>query len=76
MMKTNPVEHAMVAIRAFLRARPDSADTVTGIQRWWISWPGFAGSADDTQTALERLETLGEVERFKIGSSIIWRRKK
>lgn len=68
------VDYAEAAIRAFLAERPDSADTLEGIHRWWIRWPGLAESPVVTQVALERLENTAEVERFKIGNSIVWRR--
>lgn len=72
----NTIEYAMAAIRQFLRERPDSADTLQGIHAWWIRWPGLEESVLVTQTALERLEAEGEVEQLKVGSSIIWRRKR
>lgn len=62
------------AIRAHLATRPDSADTLEGIHRWWIQWPGLAESPVVTQIALERLAAAGEIEFFKIGNSILWRR--
>lgn len=70
------VDYAEAAIRAFLAERPDSADTLEGIHRWWIRWPGLAESQVVTQVALERLENTAEVERFKIGNSIVWRRRR
>ncbi|HBK56405.1 MAG TPA: hypothetical protein DDZ76_09010 [Xanthomonadales bacterium] len=73
-MDNRLVEFAEAAIRSFLIARPDSADTVDGIHRWWIQWPGLAESPVVTQIALERLEQAGEVEHFRIGTSILWRR--
>lgn len=68
------VAFAENAIRKFLAERPDAADTFDGVHRWWICWPGLAESPVVTQVALERLEAAGEVERFRIGSSILWRR--
>ncbi len=75
-MDRHLVEFAEAAIRAFLAERPDSADTVDGIHRWWIRWPGPAESQVVTGIALERLESMGEVERFRIGDSILWRRRR
>jgi len=62
------------AIRDYLRERPDSADTLEGIHRWWIRWPTMPESQVLTEIALERLEVAGEVERFRIGDSVVWRR--
>lgn len=76
MTEDNTIEYAISAIRRFLGERPDSADTLEGIHSWWIRWPGLEESSLVTLTALERLEALGEVEQLKLGSSVIWRRKR
>ena len=70
------VAFAEAAIRDFLAERPDSADTLDGVHRWWIRWPGLAESHVITQIALEHLETAGVVESFKVGNSILWRRQR
>lgn len=62
------------AIRDYLAQRPDSADTLEGVHRWWIHWPGLAESPVVTQIALERLVAAGEIESFIIGNQILWRR--
>lgn len=62
------------AIRVYLAERPDSADTVEGIHRWWILWPGLPESPVVTQIALERLETAGEMEPVDVGNQVLWRR--
>ena len=62
------------AIRVYLAERPDSADTVEGIHRWWILWPGLPESPVVTQIALERLETTGEMEPVDVGNQVLWRR--
>ena len=67
---------AELAIRRFLTQRPDSADTLDGIHRWWIQWPGEEESSLCTLTALERLQASGEVEQFRAGSNVLWRRKR
>lgn len=70
------IDFAMTAIRQFLTERPDSADTLEGIHRWWIRWPFLEESSLCTLTALERLEAAGDIERFSAGSNILWRRKR
>jgi hypothetical protein len=63
------------AIREYLRERPDSADTLEGIHRWWIRWPDRPESPALTEIALERLEAEGLVERFRVGHNVVWRRR-
>ena len=70
------VAFAENAIRAYLADRPDSADTLEGVHRWWIRWPGLAESPVVTQIALERLATTGEVESLDVGNHILWRRRR
>lgn len=62
------------AIRDYLARRPESADTLEGVHRWWIRWPERPESRVLTEVALERLEAAGVVERFRIGDSVVWRR--
>ncbi len=62
------------AIRAYLALRPESADTLEGVHRWWIRWPELAESPVVTQIALERLVAAGEIESFNIGNHMLWRR--
>jgi hypothetical protein len=64
------------AIRDYLRERPGSADTLEGIHRWWIRWPERPESQAVTEIALERLEAEGLVERFRVGSNVVWRRRR
>lgn len=73
-MDAQLVAFAENAIREFLAERPEAADTLDGVHRWWIVWPGLAESPVVTQVALERLEAAGDVECFKVGNSILWRR--
>lgn len=76
MHEHNMIDYAISAIRRFLQERPDSADTLEGIHSWWIRWPELEESSMVTQTALERLQAGGEVEQIKLGSRVIWRRRK
>jgi hypothetical protein len=76
MNEDNTIDYAISVIRRFLSERPDSADTLDGIHRWWIRWPRLEESSLVTLAALERLESVGEMEQIKVGSSMIWRRKK
>ena len=67
------VAFAENAIRDYLAKRPDSADTIEGVHRWWIRWPDLAESPVVTQVALERITASGEIESVSIGNQIIWR---
>jgi hypothetical protein len=70
------IQFAQNEITAFLSQRPESADTLEGIHRWWIRWPGLPESPVITEMALERLENLGIVERLLVGNSVIWRARR
>lgn len=69
------IEFAKRAIRDVLRERPDAADTLEGIHLWWIRWPSHPESRVVTEIALEQLEAEGELSRFRIGNSVVWRRR-
>ena len=68
------VAFAESAIRDHLVARPESADTLEGIHRWWIAWPESEVSPIVTRSALERLLAAGEVETMTVGRNVLWRR--
>jgi hypothetical protein len=58
------VERTLVEIRRYLAAHPGATDTVAGIMSWWLhEEPSAAGSLADVESALDRLEADGEVER-------------
>jgi len=61
-------------VLAYLEARPASADTMEGIHRWWIRWPGMEESMAITEIALSRLEARGLVEQCRVGTRILWRK--
>ena len=70
------IEFAKDAIRRFLAMRPDAADTLEGIHRWWIDWPGHPESQVVTEVALEQLHDEGVIEPLRIGHSVVWRRRR
>ncbi|MCU0968211.1 MAG: hypothetical protein MUF03_05185 [Rubrivivax sp.] len=55
------------AIRDYLARHPNAADTVEGIQRWWLL--GALGEVPPAlvEQALERLEGDGAVRRIHLG---------
>ncbi len=67
------VETVAAAILAYVRCRPQSADTVQGIHAWWIDWHGRIESPEVTEGALEHLERQGLMERVSIGNRLLWR---
>jgi len=76
MMEEELILFVMGEIRNYLKARPDSADTLEGIHSWWIRWPDIAESPIITAAALQRLEEQGFLEQKKIGSRALWRLRK
>ena len=70
------IEFAKDAIRTFLAARPDAADTLDGIHRWWIDWPGLPESLVVTEIAVEQLHAEGAMEPLRIGNNVVWRRRR
>jgi hypothetical protein len=70
-MDETKVNAAAIAILHYLHLHPWSADTLEGIQQWWIP-------SDETelvvQLALERLEADRLVESVPIGGRLLWRR--
>jgi hypothetical protein len=68
-------ERIVAEIRRHLAAHPDARDTAAGIMHWWLhEEPGAAGSLDDVERALERLEANGEVERVAApGGGVVYR---
>lgn len=61
-------------VLAYLEARPASADTLEGIHRWWICWPGMEESISITEIALNRLQARGLLEQCRVGTRMLWRK--
>ncbi|UXY17236.1 hypothetical protein N8I74_09575 [Chitiniphilus purpureus] len=70
------VDTVMQAIRAYVRARPDCADTIEGIHAWWVPWPDQPEPLSVTRLALERLEAEGVLERRHVGRRELWRARR
>ncbi len=68
------VRFAANEILAYLQARPAAADTLEGIHRWWIRWPGPEESLAVSEAALKRLEASGEMRQAQVGSRLLWRK--
>ncbi len=50
------------ALRAYLRAHPQAADTLEGIREGWLP-PGDAPGRDEVSRALEKLVAQGQLEK-------------
>jgi Fe2+ or Zn2+ uptake regulation protein len=54
------------AIERYLYTRPQAAETVEGIARWWLHRQRYEDSVEVVQQALDVLVTRGVVERLAI----------
>jgi hypothetical protein len=61
------------AIARFLAAQPACADTIEGIQQWWLRPSGIDSPRDVIASALELLEMEQHIERRQVGTREIWR---
>jgi len=64
-------------IEAYLKLHPDAADTVTGIQQWWLA-PGTTMRSEQLiETALTRLALRGLAQRDQLpDGTVIYRGKR
>lgn len=61
------------AIARVLAAQPACADTIEGIQQWWLRPSGIDAPRDVIASALELLEMEQHIERRRVGTREIWR---
>jgi hypothetical protein len=61
------------AIASFLGAHPACADSIEGIQQWWLRPLGITPPIDVISRALDLLEIEQTIESFHIGPRVIWR---
>ncbi len=62
------------AIVSHLATRPESADTVEGIARWWLPNKRYENSIELVQQALDYLEQRGCVIKFMAASTPLYRK--
>ncbi|QNM95351.1 hypothetical protein [Chitinimonas koreensis] len=67
------VEAVAAAILRYLTIRPQAADTLEGIHRWWIDWAAGEESPELTERALDALVGRGQLECVEIAGRRIWR---
>lgn len=73
-MDEQVIERAVQQIRTYLAQRPQAADTLEGVHRWWIDWQDCEEAPAVTLAALERLAAGGELAAFAVGRQTLWRR--
>jgi len=67
------VNHVAQEIERYLGLRPDAADTLAGIQRWWLGERGIEESREVLQLALQSLCERGLVTESEIGGLTLYR---
>jgi hypothetical protein len=65
-----PVIEAAGAIQRYLADRPNAAETVEGVARWWLSRQRHADTVELVERALAYLERQGQVVRFHLAGGI------
>jgi hypothetical protein len=64
-------------IQRYLDAHPDAADTVEGVQQWWLSAASVSVSRETVERALEALVAKGEiVRRTHADGTVIYARQR
>ena len=65
---------AAEAIQRYLAQRPNAAETVEGVAKWWLARQRYDESVVLAQEALEYLESRGQVVRFHLaGGRVMYR---
>lgn len=60
------ISEAATVIERYLNARPQAAETVEGIARWWLVRQRYDDSVDLVRHALDLLVRRGVVERLAL----------
>lgn len=65
---------AVAALEAYLERHPEAADSVQGIEQWWLLSMGVDVSENVVKLALEELEQRAFVRRTTLpDGQVIWR---
>jgi len=72
----NSVRATADAIARYLAAYPVAADTVDGVQQWWLRPSGVEATRDVTEAALRLLEIEQRVECLSRAGREIWRARR
>lgn len=69
------VIEAADAIRRYLAERPNAAETIEGVARWWLARQRHVDTVELAELALLHLEEQGQVVRFHLaGGKTLYRR--
>ena len=70
-----PVTETATAIERYLGSRPQAAETVEGIARWWLARQRYDDAVDVIERALDLLVQRGVVERLALsGGQTLYRK--
>lgn len=58
----HPVEHLITSIARHLRANPYAADTIAGIQKWWLSGVVYGDDIRAIENAIQVMLNRGMLE--------------
>lgn len=72
---SQPFNSVADAIRRYLAQRPEAAETVEGVAKWWLARQRYDDSVSLVQHALDYLEQQGEVEKISVTSGQVFYRK-
>ena len=61
-------------IKRYLESRPNAAETVDGVARWWLTRQRFDDSKSLVHAALEYLVEQGDVRKRKTGGKEVYSR--
>jgi hypothetical protein len=69
-------EIALIAslILRYLARHPDAADSIEGVQKWWLASQGYNFPKPQVEQALDRLIGEGRITRRDAASQAIYRR--
>ncbi len=62
------------AVEAYLSERPNAADSVDGVARWWLPPPLRGAPREQVEAALEMLCARGRLRRRVRGGTVIYGR--
>ncbi len=66
------VKKTATEIKRYLEARPNAAETVDGVAKWWLARQRYDDSRALVQAALEYLVAQGELKKRKSGGKEIY----
>lgn len=66
-MNAPPRTDLVEAIVAYLADRPQAADSVAGVTRWWLGLDTTPGNLADVEAALQRLVQRGRLRIVESG---------